>query len=116
MHQNICVTMESNRRVEIFGESSYTYDMWTKKLKKVTANTVGRTYGTMLLQFKGCSDSRTETIMEKFPTPKALYNHLKTMQTRKHAVDSLKDLRGGNQLKSIGPVLSGYICDVWKVD
>ena len=58
MHKALSITMESNRRVEIFGESSYTYDMWTKKLKGITANTVGKIYGTMLLQFKGCSESR----------------------------------------------------------
>ena len=56
----------------------------------------------------------TEAIMKQYPTPKALYSHLNSKSTRKHAVDSLKDIRGGNQLKSFGPVLAGSVCDIWR--
>ena len=44
--------------------------------------------------------------MKQFPTPKSLYSNLNSKTERKHAVAALKDIRGGNQLKSLGPVLA----------
>ena len=56
----------------------------------------------------------TEAIMKQFPTPKSLYSNLNSKSERKHAVATLKDIRGGNQLKSLGPVLAGSICEIWR--
>ena len=76
---------------------------------RARAASLRATFGKAMRQVQLCSDTRTEAILKRYPTPRALYDAYAALDTEEEKRALLKDVTYGDEGKKLGPKLAERI-------